>query len=74
MLGVEKNKAMLGAWETTDACEVEPYNHKCALGKDKGLAILDTRNDVVIVREVVDYHTTLAFTKLGIVGGDKCGM
>lgn len=44
------------------------------MGKNKGLRILGATNDVLIVREGVDYHITLAFTKLDIVWGDKCGM
>lgn len=44
------------------------------MGKNKGLCILGARNDVLIVREGVDYHITLAFTKLDIVWGDKRGM
>lgn len=44
------------------------------MGKDKGMPILDIRNDDVIVHKVVDYHITLAFTRLDIVWGDKCLM
>lgn len=43
-------------------------------GQEQGLPILGARNDVPIVREGVDYHITLAVTKMDIVWGDKCGM